>query len=150
MKIERIQKSMGWAIIAAETSHVFCCILPTLFSLISFAVGLGMIAAMPAGMESLHAVLHEWEMPLIVFSGAVIAFGWLVQAIAGKIDCHDTGCEHGPCTPRKHKAGRILKIATLLFVFNVLIYTVVHRGAEDSFIPAAHQGAVSGQHDHAH
>lgn len=135
MNIERIQKSLGWAIIATETSHIFCCILPTLFSLLSFAVGIGMIAAMPASLDTLHDVLHDWEMPLIVFSGAVISFGWLIHYIARRIDCHDTGCHHGSCTPRKRKAGRILKFATLLFLFNVLIYTAVHRGM-DPALPA--------------
>jgi len=128
MNIERVQKSLALAILASETSHIFCCVLPTIFSLVSLATGLGLVAAMPAGLESLHAMLHAWELPMIAVSGFVVSLGWGAHYLAIKLDCHDTGCSHGPCGPKKRKAGRILRIATFLFAFNVTVYLFFHHG----------------------
>lgn len=130
MSLERVQKSLALAILASETSHIFCCVLPTLFSLISLATGLGLIAAMPPGLEFVHAVMHEWELPMIALSGAIVLLGWGVHYLAIKLDCHDTGCMHGPCAPKKRKAGAILKIASVLFVVNVTVYLFFHHGLE--------------------
>lgn len=130
MNNERVQKSIYWAILVSETSHIFCCVLPTLFSIISLAAGLGLVAAMPAGLEMLHEVIHDWEIPMIIASGLIVLFGWMVHYFAIKLDCHNTGCEHEPCGPKKRKAGNILKIATVLFVFNVTIFLFFHHGME--------------------
>lgn len=128
INMERLQKSLSLAIIAAETSHVFCCVLPTVVSILSLATGLGLIAAMPAGLEFLHELLHEWEVPMITFSGLILLLGWGIHYLAVRVDCHDTGCVHGPCAPKKRKAGKILKIASLLFLINVTIYLCFHHG----------------------
>ena len=133
MNIDRVQKSLGWAIIASETSHVFCCVLPTLFSMLSLATGFGLIAAMPLGLQVLHEMMHHWEVPMILASGFVVMMGWGAHFLAIKLDCHDTGCAHGPCTPKKRKAGKILKVATILFVANVSVYLVFHHGLETLF-----------------
>ena len=124
---EKMQKTVFWAIIATESSHVFCCVLPTIFSVMSLMAGLG-LAVMPVWLEDMHAGLHDWELPLIVLSGAVILLGWGLHYYSQKIDCHDTGCEHGACAPRKKTANGILKFATLLFFINIAIYGVFHRG----------------------
>lgn len=128
MDIERIQKSLYWTIIASEASHIFCCVLPTVFSLVTLAAGLGLVAAVPAGWDYLHQILHSWELPMILFSGAFVALGWGIHYLAKRIDCHDTGCAHEPCAPRKRKAGSILKFATGLFIVNVAIWLVFHQG----------------------
>ncbi len=130
MNTERVQKTLGWAIIASETSHVFCCVLPTLFSLASLASGLGLVAAMPSGLEFLHDALHGWEMPMILASGTIVLLGWVAHFLAVRLDCHSTGCGHGPCTPKKRKAGKILKFATILFIANVTVYLFFHQGME--------------------
>lgn len=122
------------AIIASEASHIFCCVLPTVFSLLSLMVGLGMVTAMPGGMVFLHEALHAWEIPMISASGGIIVLGWALHYYSMKIDCHDTGCGHGPCGPKKKTATTILKIATVLFAVNLLIYLVFHQGA-DIFMP---------------
>lgn len=133
MNIDRVQKSLGWAIVASETSHVFCCVLPTLFSLISLAAGLGLVTAMPLGLEVLHEVMHHWELPVILASGVVLLLGWGAHFLALKLDCRSTGCGHGPCTPKKRKAGKVLKLATVLFVMNFAIYLGFHHGLEAVF-----------------
>jgi hypothetical protein len=105
MNIDRVQKPLGWAIIISETSHVFCCIMPTIFSIVSLATGLGLLAAMPAWMVVLHDMMHDWEIPVIIFSGVVVALGWALYVFSKRIDCHDPGCVHEPC-------GRVKKEPT--------------------------------------
>lgn len=128
--VERLNKHLFWTVILSETTHVFCCVLPTLFSLASLLVGAGLIAALPPGWEAFHERMHNYEVPLILFSGVVIGFGWLVDWYARRIDCHDTGCGHPPCKPVKRRAHVVLKIATLLFVCNLIIYFFFHRGID--------------------
>lgn len=130
MEMRRVQGFFNWVIIASETSHVFCCVLPTVFSVISMMMGVGMVSSMPGWMESLHGIMHEWEIPMIAFSGGVVLIGWALYYVSKRMDCHDTGCTHGPCGPKKKTTATILKIATVLFVVNVSIYLVFHRGAE--------------------
>ena len=126
---QKIQKSLMWAVILSETSHLFCCVLPTVVSLMGLLAGLGMVATLPAGVLELHDFLHEWEIPIIASSGVILALGWLAVRHSEKMDCHSTGCHHGTCAPRKNRAHLVLKIATVLFVFNVLVYVAVHRSA---------------------
>lgn len=93
-------------------------------------VGAGLIATLPAGWQEFHDFLHNKEVPLIIFSGVMIALGWGVDLYAKRIDCHDTGCCHPPCTPAKGRAHIVLKIATALFICNLIIYLIFHRGME--------------------
>ncbi len=139
--MERIQKSLYWAIIASETSHIFCCVLPTLFSLMSLTAGLGVVTTMPKSLLFAHEMLHEWEVPMILFSGAIVVLGWFIHYIAKRLDCHDTGCVHGSCEPRKVRSGRVLFIATALFVMNVSVYMIFHRGMGADFgVSETHHG----------
>ncbi len=124
---DKLHKSLMWAVIASETSHVFCCVLPTMFSLFSLLAGLGMVAALPPFMVRFHEFIHHWEVPMIVISAIILALGWAITLYSEKMDCHSTGCAHGACAPRKSKAHMVLKVATILFVFNVFIYVTVHR-----------------------
>lgn len=138
--MQKLQKTLTLAIIASETSHVFCCVLPTLFSVLSLLAGVGLVSGMPVWIESLHEQLHAWEVPMIAFSGSVVLFGWALYAYSRRIDCHNTGCHHGACAPRKKTASKILKVATILFVVNVSVYLIFHRGMQIN-MPA---------HEHVH
>ncbi|PZQ47206.1 MAG: hypothetical protein DI551_03825 [Micavibrio aeruginosavorus] len=147
---QTIQKHLVWAVILSETSHVFCCVFPTIFSVLSLFAGLGLVATMPTFMVTMHGILHAWELPMIAFSGLVLAIGWGAVWYGDRMDCHNTGCCHGACAPQKKRAHTILKLATVLFLFNVLIYFAVHK----STWFATHIGASMGQgvahsHDHA-
>ncbi len=147
--MQKIQKSVSLAIIAAEASHVFCCVLPTLVSIISLLSGLGLIGALPVGILAFHDLMHGYELPIIVVSGLIIALGWGLYFYSKKLDCHDTGCGHGPCEPKKKSSAKLLIVASLLFVVNVGVYTVFHRGLG---IEIPHASAVQAQghegHDH--
>ena len=144
--MDRIQKPLLAAIAVSEISHIFCCVLPTLFSVLSLVAGLGLISSVPSSLTGLHDVVHAYEIPMIITSGIILAFGWLIYAYSRKIDCHDTGCEHEPCAPKKKKAHIILKLATLLFIINVSVYTTFHAPND----PAALEEDVHSHHGHDH
>lgn len=144
--MQRIQKSIVTAVLLSEISHVFCCVLPILFSVFSLLAGVGVISVMPQIFLDIHEALHAYEIPMIITSGIVLAFGWALYFISRKLDCHDTGCGHGPCEPRKVSAHTILKIATVLFIINISVYFSFHYAAEAP--TPAHQQSI--EHDHAH
>lgn len=134
--MQKIHKSlnriMPWAIIASEVGHVFCCILPTIFSVLTLLAGIGMLTVVPAFMVTLHEALHRYELPIIASSGALVALAWFIHLKADHMDCHSSGCEHAPCDNRKSRSVVILKIGTILFLVNITIYVFLHA------LPHAH------------
>ncbi len=145
MDSDRIRRGMGWIILLSESSHIFCCVLPTVVSVVSMLTGLGLISsALPDFILDFHHQLHDWEIPIIIASGLLLVLGWVVYAISRKMDCHDTGCVHGPCEPRKDRSKVIMIVATVLFVANVTIYMTVHRSMDETF--SVHEHEHSYQH----
>ncbi len=124
--MQKIQKSVVWAVLVSETGHIFCCVLPTIFSILGLLSGLGFVITLPPALDHLHAYLHAYERPMIAASAVVLLLGWGLYAYARKIDCHDTGCVHGACTPKKTYTHRILWAATILFAVNLVIYLIFH------------------------
>lgn len=122
-----IKKHFGWAVLLSELSHVFCCVLPTVVTVLGALSNIGLIGAAPGVLLDLHETIHHYEIPLIVFSGVMVALGWVFHLASREVDCHDTGCSHPPCTPVKRKNSRILVIATVLFMINLLIYAGIHK-----------------------
>lgn len=126
--IAKLQRSIFWAVIVSETSHVFCCVLPTIVSLMSLISAAGaMSSSVPSALMDLHDVLHAWEVPLIIASGGVLLLGWALHGLSRYLDCRASGCAHGPCAPRKHMTRKVLWIATALFIVNAAVYTGIHR-----------------------
>lgn len=144
-----VQKSLIWAVILSESSHVFCCVFPTIFSLVSLMAGLGVVA-MPAVMVRMHDVLHAWELPMIVTSGVILALGWAAVLYSERIDCHSTGCAHGACAPKKSKAHVVLMIATTLFIFNIAVYAGIHKSTWFATHIAAQSAKSHAGHGHTH
>jgi hypothetical protein len=124
--MERLHKAIFWTILTSETMHVFCCVLPLLLSILSLMGSIGVMSFVPASFLAFHEFMHEYERPVIVVSGLVLLLGWGLHWVSKKIDCHDTGCAHEPCRPRKKSAALILKVASLLFVVNTSIYLIFH------------------------
>lgn len=89
-------------------------------------VSFGVLGAVPLGLTQFHDLMHGWEVPMILFSGVVLAIGWVLHMINKKIDCNASSCEHEPCDPKRKRSVRILQIATALFVINVGVYVFVH------------------------
>lgn len=125
--MQRIQKFIISAVVISEVSHIFCCVLPTVFSLLSLLSALGMTGVMPHALHELHHALHDWEQPMIALSALLLAFGWGSWMLARGMDCRATGCTHEPCRPRKTRIFQFLKIATALFVANLSLYLVFHH-----------------------
>lgn len=138
-QMKKMQGMFSWVVILSECSHVFCCVLPSLFSVFTLLVGIGMVSALPIWMESMHEFLHGYEIPLMVFSGVVVLIGWALNYISNKIDCHDTGCGHGTCSTKKKKSERILMIATVLFLANITIYMLVHKDVSGVLQTISHE-----------
>lgn len=124
--MSKLRKTISITAIVSEGSHVFCCVLPTLVSILSLMAGVGLISALPPGLMRVHDTLHHYELPMIVFSAGVLMIGWGLYRYSLKIDCHDTGCCHEPCAPKKRNVCKILLFATVLFVVNVTVYSLVH------------------------
>lgn len=125
--MKKLQKTLFWTILATQSSHVFCCGLPGVVSMLSLLTGLGMVSTLPPVLENLHESIHQYEVPILIFSGVILVLGWALDAMSHKIDCHDTGCTHPPCAPKKNSAHKILILSTLLFVINVAIYVFFHH-----------------------
>lgn len=123
---ERLTSFMSWAVILSEVSHVFCCVLPTLFSVLTVLAGLGLISVVPGFIMSWHDAIHAYEIPIIATSAIITVLAWYVYFNARANDCHATGCVHEPCTPRKDRAKRVLIAGTTLFVINFAIFFFLH------------------------
>lgn len=155
MEMRRARTLLNGMVILSEVSHVFCCVLPTVFSILGVLIGLGVAGAMPFWLSGLHELIHEWELPVIGASAAVLVIGWALYYVSERMDCHDHGCHHPPCGPQKKNSALVLKIATMLFMVNVLVFLIFHRGldrmgfthAEQAAQPATH---ADEEHNHAH
>ncbi len=125
--MQRFQGIINWFCLTSEISHFFCCGLPVLFSVLSLLASAGLTAAMPVGLESLHETMHIYEVPMIVISAIILFLGWTLHYIAYLMDCRTTGCAHEPCAPKKKKSGKVLIIATFLFMLNLTAYILLHH-----------------------
>ncbi len=119
-------RGISWVVITTAVSHVFCCVLPGIFSVLSLMASFGMISVLPSFMESWHGFIHVWETPIIIGSAVLLTFGWIAYGISSRIDCHNTGCEHSSCTPKKKHSAKIIWGATILFAINLSIYLMLH------------------------
>jgi hypothetical protein len=112
--------------VTSEISHIFCCGLPMVFSVMSLLSGLGFITFMPSGLYFLHEAMHAYEIPMIIMSAVILMMGWTLHYVAYRLDCRSTGCVHGPCAPKKKRSGKVLCIATGLFMLNIAGYFLLH------------------------
>jgi hypothetical protein len=130
--MQKYKNTVLTAILISESSHIFCCVLPTVFSIVSVLSGLGIVSALPAGWSQLHDLLHHYELPMIVFSGVVLALGWGLHHYTEHMGPHEQHkhCCDGHCgskAQKKNKIHTVLKIASVLFVINVAVYFIFHR-----------------------
>ena len=125
--MSRFHRHLSVAVLLSEFSHVFCCVLPTVFTVLSFAANLGLVAVMPGFILEVHERIHAYEVPIIIGSGSMLALGWVSFAFSSEVDCHDNGCGHPPCSPRKTANRKILIIASCLFAMNLMIYLFIHK-----------------------
>lgn len=148
--MQGFHKHFGWAVLVSELSHVFCCVIPTVVTILSAFANVGLFVISPNGiLMNIHNAMHMYEIPVIVFSGAMVSLGWVAHVLSKRVDCHDTGCGHPPCTPQKSKNSKVLMIATLLFALNIVIYFTVHRNVMHLDVFRPHAFDHVSHHDHA-
>jgi len=143
--MEKINRGLFWGIIASESIHIFCCALPTLFSVLSLLAGMGMIATMPGFIDQTHDIIHSYEIPMIITSGVILVLGWGLYIYSRKISCRTQGtCSHSPCGPKKDRTKAFMIVATVLFIVNVTVYFTFHRAVN------LHEIGVEIHYDHDH
>jgi hypothetical protein len=120
-------RGFGWAVLVSELGHVFCCVLPTLFTIFSFAANIGLVGEAPGLLMALHEQMHHYEIPIIVFSGGMVGLGWGVFLLAKKFAAKGENCSSVACGNHQCHNRNILIIASLLFAVNVIIFAFVHK-----------------------
>lgn len=123
----KVHHVVGWVALLSALSHIFCCGLPMLMGILSLLAGFGTFSTLFPGFDALHARFQDYEPLLIVFSVLMLMLGWGMQFYAARHDCHDTGCHHPPCAPKKHNATLLLWAATGIFVLNTGLLLFVHK-----------------------
>ncbi|MFP4098011.1 MAG: hypothetical protein ACLFP8_07860 [Alphaproteobacteria bacterium] len=156
MQVKRLQSVFSWVVLLSGASHIFCCVLPSVLTALTLLVTMGAMTAIPSWIGEMHDTMHAWEIQIILLSGAVLVLGWIAHLMSRRVDCHDTGCAHEPCSPKKDKNALILKIATALFLFNISTYSVVHmaheheHGQHEYNLQDTHAHQEHDHIDHAH
>ena len=138
---ERVSHALGWVAFLSVFGHVFCCGLPLVLGIVSLLTGFGMFSVALPMLDHIHALFWDFEVPAMVFSAIMLAIGWGVQIHARTIDCHDTGCVHEPCGGKKRRTATLLWMATVIFAFNLVAFTVFQQHVH---YPAIEQAGVQG------
>jgi hypothetical protein len=148
----KLQRSLLWAVLLAESTHVFCCVLPTLVTVMALMASVGAMAQLPAFILDIHDLLHAYEIPVIIFSGLTLLLGWGVYGLARRIECQKDHCEphETTCAPAKNNTHVVLMVASVLFLVNVTVYWTLHRRSEDLLHAAGAQAHHHDDHGHAH
>ena len=125
-----LKKTIAASVVLSETIHVFCCVLPTVFAILSLIAGLGFTAVLPTSLVHFHDAIHDHEFSLIIISGIILALGWALYGFSRRLDCRTEGaCHHAPCEPKKDKTKILMVLASALFIVNTTIYFLLHASA---------------------
>lgn len=122
----KVHHVIGWVALLSAFSHVFCCGIPMVMAILGVLAGLGTFSTLLPGYNALHDLLAQYEIALVAFSLAILCLGWGLQLHASHVDCHDTGCHHEPCNPKKARARKLLWLATAIFVMNTGMVFFLH------------------------
>lgn len=144
---DKLHRNIGLAIILAECTHVFCCVLPTIVTVVGLLSSISAVVQVPVFLLDIHEFLHAYEIPVIAFSGVMLVLGWVLYGVARHIECARPHCEphETVCAPAKHNTHWILVIASVLFMANIVVYFTLHRESAEML----HTQAVEA-HEHHH
>jgi hypothetical protein len=125
--MNNIQNRIGLMVVLSQLTHIFCCGLPFLFSILSLLSSLGLIGVIPVSFSStmtgFHEVLHVWELPILLLSAIILSIGWWLDLYSRKLDCSTTSsCSHKPCGTKKKKSTYMLIVASAIFAINLITY----------------------------
>jgi hypothetical protein len=149
----KLQRGLLWTVILAESTHIFCCVLPTVITLLALLASFGAVAQMPVFILDLHEALHAYEIPVMIFSGVTLVAGWVVYAVARRIECRKDHCEpheNQTCAPLKDHTRTVLIVATFLLAINMTVYWSLHRPSEALLHEQAAAAHSHEHHDHHH
>lgn len=149
--MQKLQSGIFYTILASEIGHVFCCVIPTVLSLLALGASYGLVATLPDFLVSFHSFMHQWEKLVILVSGTLLALGWLLYwlslRINGAADC--CGGDHTKTGKTGNKTVLVMSVASVLFCLNLGIYLGVHQGAGADFGVQNHHAAhENGAHEH--
>ncbi len=131
--MSKIKRSVLISAVVSEGIHLFCCVLPTVFSVFSLLAGMGMIATLPGFIDNAHHIIHDYEIYMILTSAIILVIGWVLYYYSRQIDCHVEGeCHHAPCETKKDRTKIFMIIASALFLMNVTVYTLVHKPHDEA------------------
>lgn len=79
------------------------------------------------GISSLSIFEVEWfeavENYVLIFSGILLLITYAADRFSKKINCLENDfCQHEPCDNKKNFSTRVLKITTILFLINLMVF----------------------------
>lgn len=122
--MQRLQGIVNFLAVSSGITHFFCCGIPVIFSFASLLVNLGLSASVPMVLEKSN-LMPAHTVAVISVSGLVLAIGWLLHYLAYRNECNIMGCCETPCQSKKKRSGKILTIASLLFIVNLGLYLLL-------------------------
>ncbi|MCF6293744.1 MAG: hypothetical protein L3J04_10155 [Robiginitomaculum sp.] len=123
----RLTKTTDSVLLTTLIGHLLCCGLPVAVNLMALLAGLGALSAITPWVGELHDTLHQFELIMLLVSGAALVFGFWVHIRQNRIDCSKENCDHKPCATQKRQSRIILIIASALFLLNLANY-IWHLG----------------------
>jgi len=142
--MQKLQTTIFYSILASELGHVFCCVIPTVLSILTLAASYGMVVTIPGFALSYHNYIHTWEHLIIAISAALLVLGWSLFALNARLQIKHDCCSQTTCNKTRHKSKIIMIIATVLFLVNVSAYFLLHK--DRNTVPVA---PAQNHHNHA-
>lgn len=113
-----IQKITSTFLMLTAFGHFFCCVLPLVATFTSLAATAGLVA--------INSPMIQWfeshEVQIFIIAGLMILVSGIIQFVSEKIDCHDTGCVHEPCAPKKNWSHKLFVASTILYSVNLVVF----------------------------
>lgn len=148
--MQNMRRTFYWTILASELSHIFCCVLPVLLSLISIFSLYGAMNAVPGFIWSAHDFMHHWEPVILVVSALLLLSGWGLWAQQKQVSHPTHSCQTSNCDEAKslRKMRLMLLVTSGLFAVNFSVYALIH--AEHApFSQENHMSDAAHNHDHS-
>ena len=123
---------------ASAFSHLFCCFLPGVLSILT------LIASSGAAAVTLEdfGIPEAWHDDIIKFSATVLIISGIMNFISWRIDCREDGnCTHEPCETKKNTYLKLYLFSVVFFFINVSIHYGFH---------VDHDHSLHGHEAHAH
>lgn len=121
--INRMMRVCDSLIAVTALGHVFCCGLPLMLSILGI-----FSAATSYSLETITGItaVDEYEDFALYFATGIIVFSGLLQWVSARLDCHNTGCVHGSCSPAKRRSRRLFILSIALYAMSMFMHFMAH------------------------